>query len=285
MTSDVSAGVLSDTEINIFLDLTTFTVPRSKKKTLDKWDSLMGIEVIGTPKAEDTAELNKVMNDINEVMGREVISVGQYAPNLLICFVSAKEFKAAFHIRQLPRGVYFSFIRDEKNALEAALLYIDPHLVGETRQAAIRGGVTRALGFSGRSKAMRHSTLHESLSVYAPEYTELEKKFIKLIFHDAIKAGMNRKELKTALMSLNSLDDSRALAQIDLLPGAVSTPAMRHATTAPSIYHIFFNGVQEGPYNKVQIGKMLSAGRIDANVLGWKQGTPAEWKPIIEVIQ
>jgi len=277
---DVSAGVLSKTEINVFLDLTTTSINRNGKKVLDKWESLMSIHVVGDPTQKDSAELKKVVYDINYVMGREVVSVGEFAPNLLIFFTEAEEFKQHFNMRQIPAWSFILYIHNDDYTLDSVILYVDKHLLGDARKAAIRGGVTRALGFTGASRAMKYTSFYEKLSVYSPEFSKLEKKFIQLIFHDDIKAGMTRRELHDVLSALDSLEDTEGVPQKRVVEQAaiVSVPSL------PKVYHLYFNGAQEGPYNRVQLEKMLSAGRITATVLAWKEGTPAEWKPVRQVL-
>ena len=203
---EVECVPLSKNDINIFIDLTTTSIKSSSKKgNLEKWDDGMRIRVFGTPKTGDWLELDKVINDINTVVGRNVVISDQQKPNMLIFFMEPEAFKEKFKIRQIPTWAYMFYTRYDTKKKEYVILYVSDDLIGDNRKAAIRGGVTRALGFTGASKVMKYTSLNERLSVYSPEYSELEQRLIRLICHDTLKEGMTRKELKELLPALGDI--------------------------------------------------------------------------------
>jgi len=54
--------------------------------------------------------------------------------------------------------------------------------------------------------------------------------------------------------------------------------------TLPKVFYIKHNNQKEGPFNEVQIKKMISAGRISQQTSGWKEGTSHEWVAIDQLL-
>jgi len=106
-------------------------------------------------------------------------------------------------IGKLPGRSFVYLYADDNFEIESGVMFIADEFIEIEKRAAIRTSITQALGFTGSSDGMRHTSFRKSLTAYFPYYSQFEESYIKLLFRADLKAGMTRQELKKLLKSMD----------------------------------------------------------------------------------
>jgi len=198
---NISAATLSNTEIDVFLDLTTAD-SFYHKAPLIKWQKPINLGVYGHPTASDALEIRNICSEINETLKGRLISLQEEPANLFVYFLSIKQFRNLAGIGRLPGRSFVRLFSNDNFEIDSCVVFIADELIEIEKRAAIRTSITQALGFTGTAEIMKHTSFGKSLTAYFPQYSKLEKSYINLLFNADLRSGMSRKELKELLKSM-----------------------------------------------------------------------------------
>lgn len=190
-------------DIDYFVELTT-GVQNSKNSTLlTRWKDRMVISVQGEPSVEDLAELNRVVDEINQILGREKVLISETDSNVEIHFVPMNMFKEIASTDRLGDRYQFRLFRATDGFLEKGVVLIaDEVLNRKTRNGCIRAGVTRALGFINVSTRYNNSLFYPDYRTLPPYYTELDSHLIRMLYRDEVSVWMTGEDLRLLFSQL-----------------------------------------------------------------------------------
>lgn len=160
-----------------------------------KWNSNPRIQVYGNPSEEDLNALNQTISDINSLQDRIELKRVDSDPNIKIYFVPLEDF-SQYHNNPKPGnwGLFYYWWKPEKFVIdEAKILISTDKPTQQARAHLVREEITQSLGLPRDSYSYPKSIFYQEYTS-VPNYTELDKKLIQMLYEDEIKAGMSQTE-------------------------------------------------------------------------------------------
>ena len=166
-----------------------------------KWARPVTISVLGSPSNALIEELDKIVNELNELMtdGTTVSIVPENtAGNINLFFGSAEEAKrrdqGASNLIDANKGLFFVGWDGSQN-LSSADIYVNNDCIEEVFQRhLLREELTQSLGMAMDSRRYPES-IFQSTWTSTTEFSEIDKEIIRLLYHPLVTSKMNKIEV------------------------------------------------------------------------------------------
>jgi hypothetical protein len=199
---DRSSGAFSAQETAYFEEISLGTEYHGGSDRIVKWGQPMVIRIQGTPVADDLATLDRVIDEINRILGFEKVRIGAADGNLDLWFAPRAEFP-----RLEPKYVdgnagFVSVAWDSRGRISRGRVLISSTgLTQRQRDHLIREEVTQALGLLRDSWRYPESIFYQGWSERG-EYAEIDRVLIRMLYRDEIQAGMSRPAVRAVLRTM-----------------------------------------------------------------------------------
>lgn len=188
----------TESEIEYFKEIALGTEYGNNQEVIRKWNTDIRIKVNGSPNERDIQTLNRVISDLNLIIGDKInISIVSDNENININFVPLSEFS----ICDAVPGNWGYFNTKWKNNViyEASICIATDKLVyQEERSHMIREELTQSLGLMKDSNKYRDSIFYQGYTA-TQEYSQMDIKIIEILYSDEIKPGMGKEEIELIL--------------------------------------------------------------------------------------
>jgi hypothetical protein len=162
-----------------------------------KWVNVMRLKVLGSPTAADLATVDRIVTDLNRLMGgqMQIVRVTQDA-NATIYFVPESEF-ATYDPQYVPRNLgFFRVWWNQKLEIQRARILISTTGINQReRSHLIREELTQSLGLMNDSDTYRDSTFYQGWTD-TQEFTMLDCDLIRMLYDARVRAGMTRDHIR-----------------------------------------------------------------------------------------
>lgn len=189
-------------EVDYFLGMVT---QGRSTEPLRRFKGEIRIGIFGNPSAADLQEVQKIAGELDEILGGNRVSITDVKPNLVIHFISVKEFDKYSPTRRVEFGATanLQFECDKmNNILRSQVLIADEMRQERTRKGSIRSLMTRALGFTSPLSKYPNGLFDTYYTTASMHYTELDRRLIRLLYREELRPGMRRSELSSVLAVL-----------------------------------------------------------------------------------
>ncbi len=175
-----------------------------------RWENDMRIFVGGSPSASLSSELDKIIEEINDLTTsfsvRTVSDSSQ--SNYYIFFGSASDFGNIFPdqsgLAQSNWGLFFLFW-NSANQLNSGYMYVDIFRASSLEQRhLLREELTQSLGLARDSDQYSESIFQQSFNTKTTQYAEIDEDLIWLLYHPDMSVGLNSVEVDKVLRSIIS---------------------------------------------------------------------------------
>lgn len=188
----------TDAEIEYFNEIALGTEYGNAPGVIKKWDTDIRIKVNGRPNEKDIQTLNRVISDLNSIIGDKInISIVNDNENININFVPLSKFSICDAV---PGNLGYFNTKWRNNVIYEASICIatDKLPYQEERSHMIREELTQSLGLMRDSNKYRDSIFYQGYSA-TQEYSQIDIKMIQILYSDEIKPGMGKKEVELIL--------------------------------------------------------------------------------------
>lgn len=188
---------LHSEEFDYFLEIALGAEYGVSDLTVKKWNRDVYIQVLGHPTFEDWRTLYDVVEDLNQLVGKEIrLHIIEGKGNVTVHFVPHSEF-----YKYEPSGLVFygGFFWNwwdgigeiTKGRIVIASEGISQHL----RDHLIREELTQVLGLMNDSMKYKDSIFYQGYSE-TTEFSKLDRAVIRMLYSPSIKTGMSYYQLR-----------------------------------------------------------------------------------------
>lgn len=170
--------------------------------TIKKWVQDVQLEVLGEPTGEDLETLQAVVAELNELLDMRIrIDLVPSGGNVKLYFIPHQEFS-----QYEPPGIVFygGFFWNWWNfagEIHNGQIVIGSDRLSQTeRNHLIREEVTQMLGLMNDSMRFRDSIFYQGRTETG-EFSEIDRRLIRMLYSDGIHAGMNIFDLRATLLA------------------------------------------------------------------------------------
>jgi hypothetical protein len=166
---------------------------------IDKWDHNIQIRITGQPSTQDLKTVNWVVGELNKLIGGSInlsLTTGnQY--NVTLYFGPNSTFSRV-EPHYVPTNYGFFWVQTDFRGIESATVLISTDYVSqEERNHLIREELTQILGLANDSYSYQDSIFYQPWTC-TTNYSDLDKKVIKMLYLPEVKNGMSRSNLYEA---------------------------------------------------------------------------------------
>jgi hypothetical protein len=175
-----------------------------------KWDHDMKIFVGGDPSPAMTDELNRIIDEINQLTSSDGFDISITADtlqsNCYLFFGAGTEFAkvipfAASDI-SVNLGLFYVYFDGEDN-LDKAVVYVDILRVtdGDIQKHLLREELTQSLGLARDSERYPESIFQQDWT-HVTEYAPIDRELIRLLYHPEMSTGLDENSVEPVLEKL-----------------------------------------------------------------------------------
>ena len=175
-----------------------------------KWDHDMKIFVGGTPTTVLTAELNRIIDEINGLTSADDFSISittdSLESNCYLFFGAGTTFAGVipFFADQIENnlGLFYVYFDNVEN-LDQAVVYVDMVRTTEVaiQKHLLREELTQSLGLARDSEKYPESIFQQSWTDVT-EYAPIDRALIRLLYQPDIKTGLDENSVEPVLEKL-----------------------------------------------------------------------------------
>ncbi len=159
--------------------------------TVKKWAQDLQIEIMGAPTPEDYQTLNRVVQELNEILAPyRRISISSSPGNVQLYFIPHHEF-----YQFEPKGIVFSggffwdWWRGSGEIYRARVVIASDRISQRLRNHLIREELTQVLGLMNDSMRYPESIFYQAYSE-VQQFSPLDKQVIRLLYNPNVLPGM-----------------------------------------------------------------------------------------------
>lgn len=199
-----TAKPIGEEEIEYFSTVAMGVEYGESEATTKKWAKDLRIEVSGDPTTEDSATIERVVKELNDLQDQVRLELVDEKPNMEMIFAPEAEFSKLEPNYQPTNYGFFWVNWDSNGEIYRARILISTEDIDQAeRSHLIREELTQSLGL------MRDSIRYPDSIFYANrtqtiEYAEIDKTLIKLLYMDAIMPNMTEAEVLEVLEPLKA---------------------------------------------------------------------------------
>lgn len=194
--------------INYFKEIALGFEFGSSSEITRRWEVPMKIYVGGQKKPILISELNKVINEINELTdgGFSIAVVSDSSTSNYYLFLgSGEDYGRQFPSSQSQIGSnfgLFSIYWNNSDNLYTGRMYVDIFRADEAAQRhLLREELTQSLGLGKDSFRYSDSIFQQSWTL-TTDYSKIDRELIRLLYHSEIHSGLNSAETEDLLTAI-----------------------------------------------------------------------------------
>ncbi|WP_108669076.1 DUF2927 domain-containing protein [Peribacillus acanthi] len=190
----------SEDEIEYFKDIALGSEWNEGNNRIIKWNENPRIGIFGEPTKEDLNSLKDVIDDINNLQNSINLSIVEEDANIEIYFVALEDFDKYVQNPMPNNWGLFYFWYDNKHFINKSIILIATNRSTTIeRSHLIREELTQSLGLINDSWRYRNSLFYQGWT-RTTEFSDLDKKLIKLLYHEGIVAGIDIEEFNKLIV-------------------------------------------------------------------------------------
>ena len=178
-----------------------------------KWGTTMNVFVGGNPSSANTMTLQQAIADINQLatdgFSIEIVNDSLVA-NCYLFFGSGLDFAEIFpeeenNVNATTTGFFSVWWNND--IINEARIVINPDLLNPTQQrSVILEEITQSTGLTNDSPLQPNSIFYETPSNpgYAPEYANIDRELIRLLYHPKMTVGLDETQVDAVLRDILS---------------------------------------------------------------------------------
>ena len=196
------SGPYTQAEIDYFLEVALGAEFGESEQVIKKWTKDVRIDVLGAPTEEDLQTLDRVVEEINNLIDGVEMVVVDRNPNVEMHFAPEDEFKS-IEPNYVPvnYGFFWSYWNRGNEFTKSRLLISTDEVTQAERSHLIREEVTQLLGLMIDSNRYEESIFFEGWTETS-NYAEIDKSVIEMLYRDDIEPGMTTSEVVEILEEL-----------------------------------------------------------------------------------
>ncbi len=191
--------IYNSQEIEYFFEIAFGSEYGSPDFLLHKWVNNIRIRVNGMPTAADLDTLNKVVAELNALVGCISLSIVTDNPNLEIYFTDVSQFPS-IESNYVAGNKGFSWIwwNSSDDIFNGRVLIASEGVSQQERSHLIREELTQSIGLLNDSWRYQESIFYQGWTS-TPAYAPIDRSIISLLYDARLKSGMNQNQAKGAL--------------------------------------------------------------------------------------
>lgn len=199
----VSQGGYTQDQIDYFLEIAMGSEFGRASPVVRKWARDVRIKAIGSPTDKDRMTLNRVIEDINAIIGRTKLRIDEQRPDVEIYFVPESDFTIYEpNYRPTNFGCFWIWWNGSFEIVRARIMISTDRITQEERSHLIREELTQILGLMRDSWAYRESIFYQGWTA-TTAYAEIDEVNIEILYRSDILPGMTRRQVEAVLLPLN----------------------------------------------------------------------------------
>ncbi|MGB3464853.1 MAG: DUF2927 domain-containing protein [Cyclobacteriaceae bacterium] len=175
------------------------------------WNTDMRISVLGEPSEDNLDELDRIINELNSLIEKDVtisLVTNPNSANYQIYFGSGSGYAAintnAANLVGNNWGLFF-INWDGNNNLNTGSMYVDIFRASPLEQAhLLREELTQSLGLARDSDRYTDSIFQSDFSTKVTEYSERDRELIRLLYHPLMRTGLTAQSVDPVLREIIS---------------------------------------------------------------------------------
>jgi hypothetical protein len=196
------SGLFSSEEIDYFAEVALGTEFGGSAAVVARWARPMRVKVNGAPTPADLQTLRQVVQDLNAILGDGRVSIVERDPNVNLHFVPRRRF-AEVNPDYVSgnEGFVTVFWDAEFRIYRGTVLITTEGISQRERSHLIREELTQGLGLLKDSNRYPESIFYQpwtDTQFYAP----IDRTLIRMLYHPALRPGMNEIEVRATFNSL-----------------------------------------------------------------------------------
>jgi hypothetical protein len=198
----VPQGVYTQDQIDYFLEIALGSEFGRASAVVRKWTRNIRIKTIGSPTNEDRMTLNRVIEDINAIIGRTQLKIDEQRPDVEIYFVPESDFTIYEpNYRPTNFGFFWIWWNRSSEIVRARIMISTDRITQKERSHLIREELTQILGLMKDSWAYKESIFYQGWTA-TTTYAEIDKVSIEILYRSEILPGMTRRQVEEVLLPL-----------------------------------------------------------------------------------
>ncbi len=179
-----------------FLEIALGSEFGSHQSRIKKWNRDIDVRVKGQPTQDDIQTLKQVMSELSTLTRLQIRLTAREGADIEIYFVPKSEFsQIEKHYKLGNAGFFWSWWNPLTNEIyRARILISTTGLTQQERNHLIYEELTQSLGLMKDSNRYADSIFYRPWSRIT-SFSEMDKAVIELLYHQAIRLGMNRKKV------------------------------------------------------------------------------------------
>ncbi len=200
--SMVPQGLYTQDQIDYFLEIALGSEFGRASPVVRKWVRDIRIGVIGSPTNQDRTTLNRVIEDINTIIGTRKLRIDEQRPNVEIYFVPESEFRIYEpNYRPTNFGFFWIWWNGSFEITRSRIMISTDRITPEERSHLIREELTQILGLMKDSWTYRESIFYQGWTD-TTAYAEIDEISIEILYRSEILPGMTKREVEEVLLPL-----------------------------------------------------------------------------------
>lgn len=194
----VQRGGFTQAQIQYFMEVAMGSEYGSGGGTIRKWTQPVRIRIHGNPSPQDLSTVSAVVSELQELTGLD-IQLTRQAGNIDMHFAPEPQFRS-IESNYRPTNMGFFWVWwDANGSINRARILISTTGVTQTeRSHLIREELTQSMGLMRDSNRYRDSIFYQGWTA-TTEYSELDRAVISMLYHPAVRPGMNQAQVVAVL--------------------------------------------------------------------------------------
>ena len=202
-------------------------------EVIRKWSQNPRIQLFGDPTAEDSAEFEDVVSDLNLLMEEVQMEIVDSEPTVEIHFAKQADFPGILPSYVPGNSGYFTVWYDEGNRIYRSVVLVSTDgLDQEARSHIIREEVTQMLGLGKDSFSYTGSIFYQGWTTTAG-YAPIDEAIIEMLYRPQLARGMGYRTAVDTLRTLTRLGWEGTGGPVQL-PGTLSASSQQFDGPGPA---------------------------------------------------
>jgi len=186
-----------------FMDLAFGLQHGADAPTLTRWERGARVGLVGSPSDADREAVVSLIEEFNELAGREVYRMADDQVDLEIHFISQLDFTSVAETAWKGRTAYFQLMTEPDFGIIRGLILVADQIKDPIRRkSAIRTMLARTTGLKSTSSRFAQSAFQPEYEETVSHLTEMDKTMIRLLYRREFFSGMNKEEVRSILDQL-----------------------------------------------------------------------------------
>ncbi len=190
----------TESELEYFSVLAFKNEIHSRRVKLSKWNKDIRIGLKGEYTSEDSNEVSKIVNELNNIINPISIKITSFEDSdLKIYFISYQEFNDFYKYASIGTYGFFIIKHNFLNEITNGVILINKNLTGIDRKSTIRNEISNSLGLINDSYKYPTSAFQQFKNKNIT-YSNIDKKVISLLYNYNLPTSMDEEYFKQSFL-------------------------------------------------------------------------------------